>query len=914
MLNHRIVYIDRPFQPKEVTTREKNTKFYKRAIIAMTVKPSQRGVQFTTPQMAAKSKSDTIQEPLKKQLEPSKSSGKMNPVCNVANEKADVEAEFKDSSAAVNPTTPVMGSPKISHKQDSKEQNAAEEIDKKTENSCSDETEGATVEEKEEEAEEETHIEDLESFGVAASYLSKSAKKELKMKDEDFLKMISAKRPSRQSKGFPLLSSQLSVVKKDSSAAEATGLAKEGPSLSGSEHETLSVLPKENESSYEQETSGLAEEALPKLKQVEETSKNQCSSHNTDIDNVVIEWRKPRKITSSESEVEGDSTTAKEEGVKIQGKGRMATGEGTRSRNSSTCSNDSEKLIIDDVLDEHEKFPSADVIDEAPASPESEICDRDAFSMPCRIIPIGSDYEISPFASPNKVIECPRSPERERLSPLSPESNLKKPREFKCLEIPLTRESGIEETSEVKEEKVVQEVLKPVRKPRKKMKNVKKEMTESDPDSDEHLVIDWLPESHDSSDSQSEVRTVSSQSETSFASDQSEIRTTNSARRKSARLNARNSVQNVKMEPCSIDSSNSSVIDEVVAKSHTQQVVRNGDVEDVEISKLTSSADNNMESNPNYLLNKEDIKEERESPAIQEVFQQLRRSSRGRRSTKDSPPKETEEDKKEDTAKVVDNDTKSVGSDDEISFKTKKSGSRRLTIESDSDKSDAEVEAAGSKVIQKRGRGRPRKYQAGRGRGARKISVDSVQSETYSVSSEKGNSVDDSSVVNRGVELSTEAVVGRRNSRNRASSDSRLSSSDLQDNVETSNISTPSNESKKSNQTMTRSRSKSKVKDDSQAGVLPTQALKRKSVDSAGRSSQGNETPGQDVDETGATRAMSVVEEPGSKSSTGKNEDKRYCKPSFILNEAFHFCHICQDMKYIKNGARGLVKIKSHKL
>ncbi|KAK3104372.1 hypothetical protein FSP39_000408 [Pinctada imbricata] len=803
---HRTVYIDRPFIPKEINTREKNTKFYKHALQTMITKASQKGVQFTAPHFEPK---------LEKSADHLKKLDKFDGMQDTTKYQRKEKQDLKSLSSITPHLSKTRSNTSIDQKEESVgltvEESDLHVLDEKTEKpSLLDEKsnvednvnkhdKGTRKKNKQaiERDTDEVHIEDLESFGVGSRNLSAKEKKSLSMKDEDFLKMLTKKTSSfgqtRQNPAVSTCTSSenkeqnvFSVMEKERSRLEDLAVVQENSIMENMES---GVVFEDQDVSIEGDTPTVTVDGCDKQR----------------------EWQKPRKFTDNDNDGESEG----QEEIARSTKDRSNTG--MRRRCDSSCSNDSEKLVIDDILATNDEVD----ISETPASPEPMLEGETTPETFCRIIPIDTDFDTYEISSPAKFAECPKSPENvmsDRESPISPEKgrlDLKDNSSTSCPEIPLQRESDLDESFEINSVAMTTvQYEKPATRSRRKVKDVKKERTSKlDEDSDEQLVIDWMPESQESSDNQSESLLQKD------------------GRRKSARISNKKVAEESNDEKkCSSKGKHKDIkMTEKQNITSTEQhdgstpvILDPSMLEDSEVKQLMIGA---QEPEKLKAIATTEIKEEIvcDSPAIQEIFQQVRRSARNKRLSNDNNVDAESKDTSSRESSVQRKE--SAGSDEELSARARKTRGRKPTIESDSETDDSNISVSQGSV-EKRGRGRPRKYPRGRGR---RRGAGDARSEKQGNPSQETDILEDKTVRGRGRgQVKTDVQVN-----------SIVTCTDVDHVSNTRN----SEETSDRNRTLTRSRSKSlpKGNDLEKTDSLQTDSLKPGQEHAESRSTMGTD-------------------------------------------------------------------------
>lgn len=406
------MFIDRPFLKPQLTSKDKNTKFFKCALKAFIAKPSQKGHVFSK---IENSQTDT------KPVGPTPADNAQS--STIPTSKALIENVGKGRT--------VTKEEPFSTEDVSLEDLECFGTAKKNQNFLSKNKQTSAVEVK---MESQSSIEDLESFGTVTAR-KPAGKAKPKDSDQDLLRKIKEMhKPQKQTlpiKTRPIEKTALEIKDVEtnslgnSSTCEFQGKYTDTNSHGGDD----SVANLKGQVACATDTVDVPDEEHFHPDVIENTgmdSLNEISQTSTlniinDVPNKsgtqMIPWRTPELLNECEEK------TTPRKAVKIPARRALGKSE------DDSSDEDEDKLYI---MESPKK--KMEVIDEAPASPSPASPDPGTDEMEiCRIIPIGSDYASDSAQSPARLQESPTSPCKESSTDFS--------EALPCPIIPLCRES-----------------------------------------------------------------------------------------------------------------------------------------------------------------------------------------------------------------------------------------------------------------------------------------------------------------------------------------------------------------------------------------------------------------------------------------------------------------------------------------
>ncbi|XP_078335724.1 uncharacterized protein LOC111134206 isoform X2 [Crassostrea virginica] len=406
----RVVYIDRPFIPQHLSSKDKNMKYFKNALKAFIAKPSQKGHVFSK---------------LENSVDIEKSEDSM------------VQNQHNNRRSAKNDSTNMTSSDKrnkdVSVRKGelfSMEEVSLEDLEcfgtaKKQSLTINKETSALIIDKNSE-----LLWENLDG-SLGASKIRKSGEKEkFSDSDQDMLRKIrELHKPNK-----PILSAP--ITEKTDLDLEMNDLDDDSCKKSCEiQEKSLDVKNEQDYDNKDQERKGNAEEAekarekqqvTPETNEERDQGKESANTPNDSENDIskceeikaqTIPWRKPDLLNDSEKQA-------------LPRKSRRIRTKSVQVRSEDESSEDDEDKLF--IMESSTK--EMEVIEEAPASPSPASPEPDNRDMEvCKIIPLGSDCASDSAQSPSRNTESPSSPEKGGLSNFS--------EAIPCPIIPLCRES-----------------------------------------------------------------------------------------------------------------------------------------------------------------------------------------------------------------------------------------------------------------------------------------------------------------------------------------------------------------------------------------------------------------------------------------------------------------------------------------
>lgn len=412
---HRVVFIDRPFLPPQLTPKEKNTKYFKTVLKSFIAKPLQKGHVFSklddsetqertfestpkiNPQSAGSNESGSSKKTAGKKRSKNGAVKKEEPFCSEDVSLEDLEcfgtAKKKLNSLSKHKQTPMLDTGEDSQSQIKNELDSVSAIKHKKF-----EDKGKSFDSDQDLL---RKIREMHKTPKGVSEIQPVTQPELETKE---VKTDSCEITSDSQEEFKETDSQL-LSDNDSDKKTCEGC-----------EVNVITEAKENANNIE----GNA------IKNIDTSAGNEFSQRLEENKTVVLEksepltipWRTPEPINEN-----------KKPSVSPR-KSRRLQARSVAVRSEEDSSEDEEDKLY--IMESPTK--KMEVIEEAPASPSPASPKPDISDMEvCKIIPIGSDYASDSVQSPPRKQESPASPEKGGVSGIT--------EAFLCPIIPLCRES-----------------------------------------------------------------------------------------------------------------------------------------------------------------------------------------------------------------------------------------------------------------------------------------------------------------------------------------------------------------------------------------------------------------------------------------------------------------------------------------
>ncbi|XP_065935196.1 little elongation complex subunit 2 [Magallana gigas] len=412
---HRVVFIDRPFLPPQLTPKEKNTKYFKTVLKSFIAKPLQKGLVFSklddsetqertfkstpqvTPQSAGSNECGSSKRTAGKKRSKNGAVKKEEPFCTEDVSLEDLEcfgtAKKKLNSLSKHKQTPMLDTGEDSQSQMKNELDSVSAIKHKKF-----EDKGKSFDSDQDLL---RKIREMHKTPKGVSEIQPVTQPELETKE---VKTDSCEITSDFQEGFQETDSQLfsdnDIDKKTCEGCEVIVITE----------------AKENANNIE----GNA------IKNIDTSAGNEFSQRLEENKTVVLEkselltipWRTPEPINENKK-----SSVSPRKSRRLQ-----ARSVAIKSEEDSSEDEEDKLYIMESPTKKMEVIEDAPA-SPSPASPEPDISDMEV----CKIIPIGSDYASDSVQSPPRKQESPASPEKGGVSGIT--------EAFPCPIIPLCRES-----------------------------------------------------------------------------------------------------------------------------------------------------------------------------------------------------------------------------------------------------------------------------------------------------------------------------------------------------------------------------------------------------------------------------------------------------------------------------------------